>query len=173
MQHGHCTGLNPSLEPIPHHQVVAFVQLVHEIGQLRKIVAVVRVAHNDVLSIRCRNASAQGASVPRVGIDTTRAPSFVAISCDPSVLPLSAITTSPRMPSFSILPRAFLTQVPSVRLSLRQGITTESCNWDGTCASLMAPVGASRAAPLASTLPSLSRRAKSSSSFRHPDFHQR
>jgi len=59
-------------------------------------------------------------------IGTTRASSLSAIACEPSVLPLSATITSPRIPRHSIVAKVFWMQVPHVRLSLRHGITTES-----------------------------------------------
>ena len=56
----------------------------------------------------------------------TRAPNFEAISCDPSVLPLSATIISPRIPLSSIARRVFFMQSASVSASFRQGMTTDS-----------------------------------------------
>ena len=69
---------------------------VHEPGELEEVVAVVGVAHDDVLAPGGRDAAHQRAAVPGLGARrTTRAPARVAISCEPSVLPLSATITSP------------------------------------------------------------------------------
>src|SRR5258708_6012871 len=57
---------------------------------------------------------------------TTRAPALAASSGEPSVLPLSATSTSPAMPAAARAARASRTQPVIVRASLRQGITTVS-----------------------------------------------
>src|ERR1700727_2711839 len=63
---------------------------------------------------------------PRAGTLTTRAPSFSAMSVDPSVEPLSATTTSPRSPADLNASSAFPTQIPIELASLRHGITTDT-----------------------------------------------
>src|SRR6185295_13540736 len=63
---------------------------------------------------------------PFAGTGTTRAPSRSAIDCDPSVLPLSAMRTSPRTPRFRKDCAAFSMQVARVSDSFRQGMTTEN-----------------------------------------------
>jgi hypothetical protein len=55
---------------------------------------------------------------------TTRAPAAVATATLPSADPLSTTSTSPRMPRSRIVWTAFATQVPTVRSSFRQGMTT-------------------------------------------------
>src|SRR5713101_9211005 len=72
-------------------------------------------------AIPARNAE----PYPRASTRTTRAPRFSAISIEPSVEPLSATTTSPRIPISRNAANALSTQIPIERASLRQGITTE------------------------------------------------
>src|SRR3954447_387547 len=55
-------------------------------------------------------------------MSTTRAPAALAIVCEPSVLPLSATSTSPWMPLRARKPHALAIQDASVSASLRQGI---------------------------------------------------
>src|SRR6266851_4290048 len=66
----------------------------------------------------------KAAPYPRPATCTSRAPSALAIAGEPSVLPLSATTTSPAIPACLIAARAFRMHVASVSASLRQGITT-------------------------------------------------
>src|SRR6266511_344205 len=61
---------------------------------------------------------------PLAGMSTTWAPSRRAISCEPSVLPLSATTTSPSIPRSFMHCCALATQVANVSDSLRHGSTT-------------------------------------------------
>src|SRR5437660_3901543 len=56
----------------------------------------------------------------------TRAPKLFAISCEPSVLPLSAINTSPLTPRLSIEAKAFRIHTANVSDSFRHGIKTVS-----------------------------------------------
>src|SRR5467141_3160612 len=63
---------------------------------------------------------------PRASTRTTRAPSFSAISTDPSVDPLSATTTSPRSPARRNASIAFDTQIPTEFSSFKHGITTDT-----------------------------------------------
>src|ERR1700675_2006779 len=63
---------------------------------------------------------------PRASTRTTRAPSFSAISIDPSVDPLSPTTTSPRSPAEPNALIAFETQIPIEFASFKQGITTDT-----------------------------------------------
>ena len=63
---------------------------------------------------------------PRVGQDTTRAPSALEISMLASVLPLSETTTSPRCRVAAIASSALRMHGPIVGASFRQGMTTES-----------------------------------------------
>ena len=56
-------------------------------------------------------AAQRGAVAPFAAPATTRAPSASAIACEPSVLPLSATTTSPSTPSASSDAGAFAMQV--------------------------------------------------------------
>src|ERR1700693_1164978 len=78
---------------------------------------------------------------------TTRAPSSAAMTCDPSVLPLSATMISADRLSFSIACCAFWMHVASVSASLRHGITIETstacgakpaCCLGDRCATLLA-----------------------------------
>ena len=57
---------------------------------------------------------------------TTRAPSACATATEPSVEPLSATMTSPRMPASLRAVFALRTHTPTVSCSLRQGMTTDS-----------------------------------------------
>src|SRR5437764_483059 len=59
-------------------------------------------------------------------MSTTRAPCARAIACEPSVLPLSATTTSPTTLLRDRKLRALAMQRASVSASLRQGIRTVS-----------------------------------------------
>src|SRR5882724_9414588 len=59
---------------------------------------------------------------PRSATCTTRAPFAAAIACERSVLPLSAITTSPVQPLRARKARALEMQLASVSASLRHGI---------------------------------------------------
>src|ERR1700761_4731302 len=63
---------------------------------------------------------------PRSFMSTTLAPCEAAIVWDPSVLPLSATMTSPRMPVRRRKPCALVRHCPSVSASLRHGIRIES-----------------------------------------------
>src|SRR3989338_6170636 len=63
---------------------------------------------------------------PRAVTLTTRAPSFRAISGEPSVDPLSATITSPEIPPSLSARRAFSMQAASVSASLRHGMTMDS-----------------------------------------------
>src|ERR1700722_17764357 len=63
---------------------------------------------------------------PLFGIAITRAPLELAISREPSELPLSARITSPRICLLWIHRTAFSTQVPTVSASLRHGMTIET-----------------------------------------------
>ena len=65
------------------------------------------------------------------GSCTTRAPAASASSGEPSVEPLSATTTSPSMPSRSIVRSAFPTTIAIDSASFRQGMTTESSSCGG------------------------------------------
>src|SRR6266478_2760762 len=73
-------------------------------------------------AIPARNAE----PYPRASTRTTRAPSFSAISTEPSVDPLSATTTSPRSPFARNASIAFATQIPIEFVSFKHGITTET-----------------------------------------------
>src|SRR6516164_10884603 len=59
---------------------------------------------------------------PRSATRTTRAPFAAAIACEPSVLPLSAITTSPVQPLRARKACALDIQLASVPASFRHGI---------------------------------------------------
>src|SRR5579863_4594148 len=69
---------------------------------------------------------------PRCGTRTTRAPSFSAISIEPSVEPLSATTTSPHRPAARNASIAFETQTPREFASFKHGITTDTSTWSST-----------------------------------------
>src|SRR5215469_4791523 len=62
-------------------------------------------------------------------MSTTRAPASSASCWLPSVLPLSATTTSPLIPLSAMNFTALRTQVATVSASLRHGITTVSSTW--------------------------------------------
>src|SRR6202790_3550656 len=63
---------------------------------------------------------------PRCATWITRAPSFSAISTEPSVEPLSATTTSPRSLAARKACIAFSTHTPIEFASFKQGITTDT-----------------------------------------------
>ena len=87
---------SPGRQPASLHEIVTFAQLLDEPRHLEKIVAVVGIAHDDVPAACRRDAAHQRVAVT-LGLDWTqaRAPVSRAISCEPSVLPLSATITSP------------------------------------------------------------------------------
>ena len=78
-----------------------------------------------------RMPAISAAPYPRRGTSTTTAPSSRAMSCDPSVDPLSATTTSPTTPSVAKERVALRMQVARVSASLRQGRTTDSSTTPG------------------------------------------
>ena len=59
--------LDASQEAIAHHQVVALTEVGDKIFQLREIVAVVGVTHDDEFSAGRRDSTAQCGSVPSFG----------------------------------------------------------------------------------------------------------
>jgi hypothetical protein len=63
---------------------------------------------------------------PFAGTSTTRAPCARAMSCDPSVEPLSATITSPATPLRARYPFALSMHVARVSASSRHGITIDS-----------------------------------------------
>src|ERR1700761_3097454 len=65
-----------------------------------------------------------------MGTGTRRAPCASAIDCEPSVEPLSAMTTSPAMPFSRSAALALSMQVARVSASLRQGMTMVSSSGD-------------------------------------------
>ena len=83
-----------ALEAVAHHELVARAEPLDERRRAREVVAVVGIAHDDVLAAGGVDAAHQGAAVSR-GTSTTRAPCARAMSCEPSVMPLSATITSP------------------------------------------------------------------------------
>ena len=91
----------------------------------REVVAVVGVAHDHELAARRRCHPSARCRNPAVRTATTRAPSAVAICCEPSVLPLSATTTSPAIERGKRV-YAFWMQTAIVSASLRHGMMIES-----------------------------------------------
>jgi hypothetical protein len=67
MEWRHGIGSNPSLKAIPHDQVVPSPQLFDKGAQVRKVVAVVGVPHDDVLATRRFNTAHERASITFFG----------------------------------------------------------------------------------------------------------
>jgi len=67
MEWRHGIGRNPSLKPISHDQIVSSPQLFDKWAQVRKVVAVVGVTHDDVLATRRFNAAHKRASITFLG----------------------------------------------------------------------------------------------------------
>ena len=63
VQEGHGTGLDPALEPVAHHQVVAGTHGLDEGAEVVERVAVVGIGHQDVSTARGLDASADGGAV--------------------------------------------------------------------------------------------------------------
>ena len=63
VQWRHRARQNSALEPVSHHQVISFAQLSDERIQLREIVTVIRIAHQNESSARGCDASVQRAPV--------------------------------------------------------------------------------------------------------------
>src|SRR5213083_1211300 len=78
------------------------------------------------LPLAATNPPSRAAPYPLRATSTTRAPSERAISCEPSVLPLSATTTSPSTPALCSPAWARRTHSPTDSASSRQGITTDT-----------------------------------------------
>jgi hypothetical protein len=71
---GHRARHQPALEAIAHHQVIAGTQPFHEELELRKVIAVVGVAHHDVLAERSSGAGVKRCAVATNGdVDDPRA----------------------------------------------------------------------------------------------------
>ena len=97
-----------------------------------EVVAVVGVAHDDVAAARGGDAGLQRGAVAALGDVRRRGRRrAAAMSCEPSVLPLSATRTSPATPARSRKPRALATQTADAsRASLRHGMTIVSSTDD-------------------------------------------
>jgi hypothetical protein len=63
VQRRHSARLYPSLETVPHHQVIALPQLLYERRQMQEVVAVVCVPHNDIFPKGAVTAPNQGCAV--------------------------------------------------------------------------------------------------------------
>ena len=74
------------------------------------------------------------------------------MSCEPSLLPLSATIVSPWMPSSRKARFVFSMQVASVSASLRQGMTTLSSGKAVSCGATAPPAATSRSAMAVSSL---------------------
>jgi hypothetical protein len=67
VQGRHRPGLDPSPEPVAHHQIIPFTQLLDEWHQIAKIVAVVAVRHDDVTSSGCGDPTGQRGAIASLG----------------------------------------------------------------------------------------------------------
>ena len=63
MQRRHRARQNFSQETIAHHEVITFAQFRHKFVQLREIVGVIGIAHQDELTARRGDPALQGAAV--------------------------------------------------------------------------------------------------------------
>ena len=154
MQRRHRARQDSSPETVAHHQVIPFAQFRRRIRPVarnrschrhRPSGQTARAPRRSRLAARCRTRASPRARPARQ--------SRRAICCDPSVLPLSATITSPRMPCRSRASSAFLTQMPTVAVSFKQGMTTESSTSprpsairEPTCVSVTEPME-SKASP--------------------------
>jgi len=57
MQRGHGTRHDSTAKAIPHHQFIALAQPLDESWDVREVVAIIRVPHNDILSACGSNAA--------------------------------------------------------------------------------------------------------------------
>ena len=127
VQRRHRARLDAAGEAVAHHQVGAVAQRGRGTAPGRPARSCRRrrpSRRSGPARPRCRPAALRRSPARRPA--TTRAPACVASCCEPSVLPLSATTTSPLTPSRSMLPSALRTQVATVSASSRHGRTTES-----------------------------------------------
>ena len=63
MQRRHGTRQNSALETVTHDQVITFAQLIYEFVQVREVVAVIGVPHENEASPGGGDSSAQGTSI--------------------------------------------------------------------------------------------------------------
>src|SRR5580692_8564180 len=126
MQRRHRIFLNPATEEVAHHEVGSIPQMFDETGDVAKIVTVVCIPHHHVFAARSRNPAHQRIAVS-LGLHIYNPrPSRPAISTELSVLPLSAITTSPAIFASRNARCALRMQISSVSASFKQGITTDT-----------------------------------------------
>jgi hypothetical protein len=52
VEHWHGTWTDPSLEAVPHDKLIPLIQPTHKISDLRKVVTVVRITHDNVFAAR-------------------------------------------------------------------------------------------------------------------------
>ena len=67
MEPGHRAGTNSSSKPIPHHKVISATQSVDKGAQLREVIGVIGVAHNDITPAGGLNARAERMTIATSG----------------------------------------------------------------------------------------------------------
>ena len=88
----------PALKAIADHKLESVAQGVHEGIEIREVIGIIRIAHDDVSAPGRGDSTDEGGAVSLRPIATTRAPAASASACEPSRDPLSATSTSPEMP---------------------------------------------------------------------------
>jgi len=100
-----CSGSSTALhrldaagKAVAHDQVVALTELQNKGVEAGVVVAIIGVAHDDVLAAGGEGCAVEGCSVAALlDVDDGGAPQSRAICCEPSEEPLSPMTTSPRI----------------------------------------------------------------------------
>lgn len=54
---------NRTAKPVAHYQIISLAQLANELAELREVIAIVRINHNDELAACCGDSPMQGCSV--------------------------------------------------------------------------------------------------------------
>jgi len=114
--------LDPALEAVTHDEIGPAPKLAQKPLEPGEIVAIVGVAHDDITPSGGRDASAQRRTVAAFGNRHDARPLASAIACDPSLLPLSATSTSPSTAARLRKSCALSMQRPAVSASFRHGI---------------------------------------------------
>ena len=126
VQQRHRAGRNPALESVAQDEVSAVAQALDKRHEGGKIVGVVRIAHNHIVTVGRVNSSDQGRAVTAIANLHDPRASFFAISLEPSVEPLSAIKTSPKISACAKNRCALPMHVPTVSASFKHGMRIDT-----------------------------------------------
>src|SRR5712691_5171450 len=70
----HSARFDPAFETVAHHELIAGAQLFHERSEISKVVTVISVSHDDVLTSRGSDSAQQRAAIAfGLNMDHTRA----------------------------------------------------------------------------------------------------